>query len=72
MGCEENGLKCLKIRNILEQQQVSPSENDGTLFKRGSCCGSTEEQQPTETDFEFVVRKKGENYLVVTQPVYVP
>jgi len=81
MGCKENGLKCLKIRNILEQQQVSPSEfkfivkfseNDGTLFKRGPCSGSTEEQQSTETDFEFVVRKKGENYLVVTQPVYVP
>jgi hypothetical protein len=81
MGCEENGLKCLKIRNILEQQQASPSEfkfivqfseNDGTLFKRSPCCGSIGEQQPTETDFEFVVRQKGENYLVVTQPVFVP
>lgn len=80
-GCEMNGLQCLKIKTILEQQQISATEfkfvvqfanNDGSPFKSGPCCGATEETMPTETDFEFVVKKTDSSYLVTTQPLYVP
>ena len=81
VGCEHSGLQCLKIKTILQEKVISQTEffflvqfinNDGTLFKRGPCCGATEETMPTKTDFEFTVKKQGENYLIVTQPVYVP
>jgi len=80
-GCEINGLQCLKIKNILDQQRVSTTEfkftvqfsnNDGTLFKQGPCCGLTEEQSPSKTDFEYTVRGANGGFLVMTQPVYVP
>lgn len=80
-GCEINGLQCLKIKDILEQEQISPVEfkfivqfenDDGTLFKRGPCCGATEEQMPTQADFEYAVKLVDGNYLVISQPVYVP
>jgi len=80
-GCEINGLQCLKIKNILSQQQISSTEfkflvqfenNDGTLFKRGPCCGATEEQMPTKTDFEYTVKKVNNDFLIMTPPVYVP
>lgn len=80
-GCEMNGLQCLKVKNIVEQQQVSPVEfkfvvqfanEDGLLFKRGPCCGATEEQMPTKTNFEFVIKLVNDRYMVASQPVHVP
>lgn len=80
-GCEIKGLQCLKVKNVVEQQQISPVEfkfvvqfanNDGSLFKRGPCCGATEEQMPTQTVFEFVVKLVDNKYMIISPPVYVP
>jgi len=80
-GCEMNGLQCLKVKSTVEQQKVSPVEfkfvvqfadKDGSLFKRGPCCGATEEEMPTKTNFEFVIKLVNDRYMVVSQPVYVP
>ncbi len=80
-GCEINGLQCLKVKEVLKQEQISPKEfrfvvqfanNDGSLFKREPCCGADEEQMPTKTDFEFIVKLINGKYIVATQPVYVP
>ena len=78
-GCEINGLQCLKIRKVLTQQQVSPAEfeftvqftnDDGSLFERGPCCGADNEE-PIQTDFTYIVKKIGDNFLVLTSPVHI-
>jgi hypothetical protein len=80
-GCEINGLQCLKIKSVLNQQKISSTEfkftvqfsnNNGTLFKRGPCCGATEETMPTKTEFEYTVKKIDNEFLVKDQPLYVP
>ena len=80
-GCTENGLHCLKVSSILEEKIVSPTEytfkiqfsnEDGTIFKRGPCCGATEKEMPTQTNFDYTVRKIDLNFKVTTQPVYTP
>lgn len=80
-GCTQNGLHCLRIKGFVSGKEISAEEclfvvqfanQDGSLFKRGPCCGATEAEMPTKTDFEFTVKKEGNNYLVVTQPVYTP
>jgi hypothetical protein len=79
-GCTSNGLRCLKIRTIVREEQVSPTEfsfvvefinDDGTLFARGSCWGN-EEREPPQTQFCFTVKKVGDRFLVQDLPVYVP
>jgi len=79
-GCTSNGLKCLKIRTIVREEQVSLTEfrfivefmnDDGTLFVRGPCCG-TEEQEPPQVQFCFTVNKAEDRFLVRGLPVYVP
>ncbi len=80
-GCEQNGFRCLKVKNILKEEQISPTEfkflvqfmnNDGTLFKKGPCCGASEKDEPTQTSFEYTVKKSGNNFLVLGLPVYTP
>lgn len=80
-GCEGNGLQCLKVRNVVREEQVSPTEfrfvvefsnEDGTLFKQGPCCGASETEQPTKTQFDYIVMKSGDKFLVRGLPVYVP
>ncbi len=80
-GCEMNGWRCLKIKDVITQKQTSPADfefvvqfanDNGTLFKRGPCCGATEEEMPTETDFKYSVKKEGGNFQVMTDPVYTP
>jgi hypothetical protein len=80
-GCEVNGLRCLKVRRVVRQEQVSPTEfrfvveftsEDGTLFRRGPCCGASETDQPTQTQFDYTVTRTGDRFLVQSLPVYVP
>lgn len=79
-GCTSNGLKCLGIGTIIREEEVSPTEvifivefmnDDGTLFQRGPCCG-TEEEEPPQTQFCFMVKKVDDRFLVQEMPVYVP
>ncbi len=80
-GCEVDGLKCLKIKEITSQEQLSPTKfifgvqfanEDGTTFEKEPCCGATEKQQPPQTNFPYVVEKEGYRYLVRTAPLYMP
>lgn len=80
-GCMMNGLQCLVVHEILATERISQDsyrftvqfENqDGTLFVRGPCCGATEEEMPSQSDFVFTVVKQGEGFAVQDLPVYVP
>jgi hypothetical protein len=80
-GCTQNGLECLRVRTVVQEEVVSPTEfrfvvdfmnDDGTLFARGPCCGATESEMPTQTQFEYTVRNVGNRFLVQDLPVYVP
>lgn len=80
-GCIGNGLQCLRIRIIVREEQVSPTEfrfivefmnDDGTVFVRGLCCGASEEDMPPQTQFTFTVKKVDNSFLVQDLPVYVP
>ncbi len=80
-GCTAGGLQCLRIKSIVDVEQVSPTQfrftvqflnEDGTLFKRGPCCGASEAEMPTQTEFVYTVKKTGDKFLVQSLPVYVP
>ncbi len=80
-GCEMNGWQCLKVKKILKTEKISDTEtkftvqfqnNDGSLFERGPCCGSTEEQDPTQREFTYNVKKTKNGFMVMNEPLYVP
>ena len=82
-GCTMSGLQCLKLREARLQEQVPAtgeyrfvvqfSTAEGQLFVRGPCCGATEEEMPSESEFLFTVVKGGDGkYRVQDLPVYVP
>jgi hypothetical protein len=80
-ACETNGFRCLKIRTIIEDKEISPEEflfkvefanPDGSVFRRGPCCGATEETMPTQTFFDYTMKRADNQWKVATQPVYVP
>ncbi|MFH0777921.1 MAG: hypothetical protein V2A71_04735 [Candidatus Eisenbacteria bacterium] len=80
-GCTVNGLQCLLVKRIVEQEEISPTtfkfrvefmNERGGLFVRGPCCDATEEQQPPQSQFDFTVIRLGEQFLVKDLPVYVP
>jgi hypothetical protein len=71
---------CLKVSSVVKEQKISPSEflftvqfanDDGTIYKKGPCCGASEETMPTQTSFDFTVKKINDRYLVVSQLIYV-
>lgn len=73
-GCEINGLQCLKIKEVIEREQISPTkfkftvkfiEETGFDFKAGPCC-------PLKVTFDFYVEKSNNNYIVTTQPIFTP
>jgi hypothetical protein len=84
-GCEGNGLQCLKIKNVLSEQTISPTEftfivqfekpewstGNETVFSQGPCCGA-EDTGERKTDFEYRVEKVGDRFVVMTYPVYLP
>lgn len=80
-ACTLSGLQCLTIRAILREEQVTPTEfrfivqfanEDGSVLTRGPCCGATETQMPTQSQFPFTVKKVDDRFLVQEMPVYVP
>jgi heat shock protein HslJ len=80
-GCTMNGLQCLVVHQILATERINEDsyrftvqfENPGgSLFVRGPCCGATEEEMPSQSDFAFTVVKQGEGFAVQDLPVYVP
>jgi hypothetical protein len=77
----ETQLRCLEVRRVVSAKAVSAaqfnfvvefSNEDGTLFKRGPCCGATEKEMPTVTQFKYSVEQIGGEMRVHGLPVYVP
>ena len=81
-GCEINGLQCLQVKRIVDENVVSSAEyhftvefinQDGSLFVRGPCCGENATDFPPESQFAFtVIRNCAGKFLVRELPVYVP
>lgn len=81
-GCEINGLKCLRVKSIVDEKALSLAEyhftvefmnQDGSLFVRGPCCGGNATDFPPESQFAYtVIRNCDGEFLVRELPVYVP
>lgn len=80
-GCTVNGLTCLPIGRVVSEARLSPTEftftvefsnDDGTLFVLGPCCGATEAEMPPQTQFAYTVRGTSDGFRVQDLPVYVP
>ncbi len=81
-ACQQNGFVCnLTVKNWVQAAQISADEfrftvelqnPDGSLFVLGPCCGEEVEDFPPLSQFDFIVRRVGESYQVLTLPVYVP
>jgi hypothetical protein len=76
-----NQRPCLLVANIIDEEKVSESEFkfivefvwiDGTLYKRGPCCGATESEMPTEWQFPYTVKIIDGQYKVMEEPVLMP
>ena len=74
-------LRCLEVRRVVRSTVISSSQfdftiefnnDDGTLFKRGPCCGANEKEMPTVTQFTYSVERSGNEMRVHGLPVYVP
>jgi hypothetical protein len=79
-ACEVQ-LRCLEVRRVVRAKAVSTSQfefvvefnnENGTLFKLGPCCGATEKEMPTVTQFSYTVEQRGGQMRVLGLPVYVP
>jgi hypothetical protein len=81
-ACEINGYQCLLAGNVISQPSQSPyhtqflvefSNPDGSLFVRGPCCGASEEDMPSQSQFPYdVMLSCGGEYSVTELPPYVP
>ncbi len=83
-GCETNGWQCLKVKNVLQEKQVSQDEfffmiefekaqwstGSENTFIQEPCCGDAATGQ-RKTNFEYTVRKVGDYFIIMNPPVYV-
>lgn len=80
-ACERNGFQCLPMRAILSEEVLSETEfrfivqfvdQNGGIFEIGACCGEDPQNVDPVSEFEFVVKRQGEVYRVITLPPYIP
>ena len=80
-ACTMNGLQCLKLRSATLREvkgneyvfTVEFSNLDGSLFVRGPCCGASETEMPSVSQFDYTIQKDAEGkFKTVDLPVYVP
>jgi hypothetical protein len=81
-ACQQNGLQCLPVLEVVDQQQVSANvmkfalhfrNPDGTLFVLGPCCGENATTMPPVSEFECdVARTSSGEFRVMCLPPYVP
>ena len=81
-ACTINGAACLEVKGITLESEVSDSEyifkvefmnEDGTLFVQGPCCGGSEVDSPSQSEFSFTVLKNIDGkFLVMNMPPYTP
>ncbi len=76
-----NQRPCLLVANIVDEEVVSQDEYkfmvefvwiDGTLYKRGPCCGATETEMPPEWQFPYTVKIIDGQFKVMEEPVIMP
>jgi hypothetical protein len=70
-------LKAMVIDTIKENEEtynllVQFKRADGSIFILGPCCGATEEEMPSQKEFNFKVKKINNEFKVITTPIYVP
>ena len=80
-ACENRVLQCLPVKRVVAEKPLSPElfefrveflSEDGDVFVLGPCCGATEEEMPSQSEFIYTARKTGDRFLVQELPVYVP
>jgi hypothetical protein len=79
-ACTMNGLQCLELRSATLHQvkaedifTVEFNNPDGSLFVRGPCCGATETEMPSVSQFDYLVQKDAAGqFKVADLPVYIP
>jgi hypothetical protein len=81
-ACTVNGAQCLEVRQSTLLDQLSPedfrfsvefSNDDGSLYSRGPCCGDDNADKDTQTEFIYTIRFDcTENYKVLELPVFGP
>ncbi len=81
-ACRINGAQCLEIGSVVLEGRPAPTEfkfaveftnDDGSLFVLGPCCGATEADQPPQSVFFYtVVKSTADEYVVLEMPVYTP
>ena len=80
-ACDNQLLQCLEVRSATFQEllgdahifQVEFSNPDGSLFVLGPCCGVTETEMPSVSQFEFTVTRNADGrFVVLNTPPYVP
>ena len=80
-ACDNQLLQCLELRSATFKElrgdtyifQVEFNNLDGSLFVRGPCCGATESEMPSVSQFEFRVSRNADGaFIVMDPPPYVP
>lgn len=81
-GCEQNGLVCLQLYSAELSERPSQTElnytvtfrnPDNSQFVQGPCCGATEEEMPSFSEFTIHVHCPiGSTCQVLDLPPYVP
>jgi len=80
-ACDHQLLQCLEVRSATFQElrgdsyvfQVEFSNPDGSLFVLGPCCGASETEMPSISQFEFTVsRTTNSKFVVMNTPPYMP
>ena len=81
-ACEQNGLQCLAVREVVSEEQVSPNvltftlhfrNPDGSLFVLGPCCGENGTSMPPVSEFECdLARTSSGDFKAMCLPPYVP
>jgi hypothetical protein len=70
-GCEENGFNCLEIRNLRFAARPDPDTFNFNVWFSNRDKRSTFTVNGQEM-FVFTVVRRGDKYLVTTDPVYTP
>jgi hypothetical protein len=81
MACGSNGLVCMPRSRIVRREPdagdtirfvVEFLDADGNVFVRGPCCGETEATMPSQREFGYDVVRRGDRFVVLDLPPYVP
>jgi hypothetical protein len=80
-ACTTNGFFCMDVKSVMKEEQLNAESfrftvefqnEDGSLFILGPCCGATEEEMPSRSEFEYTVMLRDGRYQVMELPVFVP